>query len=123
MNGNPSAAQKRYHDELRQMYYERSSARGVGELHHIWGSKAKFKLLSEAGIDKAGEWFVVMLPKSDHDNINNWTFEEERGLFMYQQRAYAHHFNKPSPVPKLVSTYYQALLSKQYILKRWPVGL
>ena len=50
MNGDPNAEQKRYHDDLREMYYETQGDKGLGELHHIWGSKENFKLLKEAGI-------------------------------------------------------------------------
>ena len=120
MNGNPSAEQKRFHDELREMYFYTQMHEGVGELHHIFGSKEPFKLLSEAGIAKAGEWFVVMIPKVVHDNIKQYSFEAERGMFLQQQRDYARYFNKPSPVPEEVIRYYEAMLSKHYRLKSWP---
>jgi len=119
LNGNPSAAQKRFHDELRRMYFETQSHNGIGELHHIWGSKMKCKLLSEAGIDKPGEWLVIMLPKTVHDNIKSYTFEEEREYFMAQQREYFQFYHKESPVPEEVVKYYKMLNSKQQVIRHW----
>lgn len=117
MNGNPNTAQKRFHDELREMFFY--TVGGSGELHHIFGSKEKFKLLTEAGIDKAGEWFVIMLPKYVHDDIKSYSFEAERGMFLQQERDYARYFGKISPIPEQVITYYQQMLSKHHRLKRW----
>ena len=103
------------------MYEETTlTDKGVGELHHIWGSKANFKLLSEAGIDKPGEWFVEMIPKTVHDNIKAFSFDYQREVFFAQQRDYQRYFDKPSPMPKECLIYLEALLSKQYILKVWP---
>lgn len=120
MNGDPNAEQKRYHDDLREMYYETQGDKGLGELHHIWGSKENFKLLKEAGIVKPGEWFVEMIPKTTHDNIKSFSFEYQKDVFLAQQRDYHRFFDRPSPVPAECLTYITALLSKQYILKVWP---
>ncbi len=119
MNGNPNAEQKRYHNELREWYFETQMHLGVGELHHIFGSKEKFKLLKEAGIEKAGEWFVIMIPKTVHDDIKNYSFEAERGLFMQQRRDYKNFFNKETPVPVEIFMYYNQMLSKHHRLKNW----
>jgi hypothetical protein len=117
MNGNPSAEQKRFHDDLRLMHFEMN--RGIGELHHIFGSKEKFKLLKEAEIAKPGEWFVIMLEKDVHDNIKEYSFESERAMFFQQQRDYKRHFGKDSPVPDDVIRYYTQMLSKHHRLKMW----
>jgi len=119
MNGNPNAAQKRYHDELREWYFETQMQHGVGELHHIFGSKEKFKLLKEAGIEKAGEWFVIMLPKTVHDDIKSYSFEGERALFFGQKLDYKYFFGKESPIPREVFDYYTQMTSKHQGLKNW----
>ena len=77
MNGNPNSAQKAFHDELRQMFWETEG--GGGELHHVFGSKWKRK-----GFDKAGEWIVILLHREVHQNIKQYSFEAERGLFLEQ---------------------------------------
>lgn len=117
MNSNPNSTQRRFQDDLRLMHFEKS--RGLGELHHIFGSKEKFKLLKEAGIDKPGEWFVIMLPKDVHDSIKEYSFEAERAMFFQQQRDYLRHFGEPSPVPDDVIRYYTQMLSKHHRLKIW----
>ena len=119
MNGNPSAEQKRYHNELREWYYETQMHNGTGELHHIFGSKEKFKLLKEAGVEKAGEWFVVMIPKTVHDDIKHYSFDSERGMFTKQRRDYKNYFGKETPVPVEVFMYYTNMLSKGHRLKVW----
>jgi hypothetical protein len=117
MNGNPSAEQKRFHDDLRLMHYENGN--GIAELHHVFGSKEKFKLLKEAGVAKPGEWFVILLPKDVHDTIKDYSFEAERGMFFQQQREYQRFFDKPSPVPDEIVRYYTQMLSKHHRLKMW----
>jgi hypothetical protein len=117
MNSNPNASQKRYHNDLRVLFWEKFAARC--EIHHIFGSKEKFKLLKEAGIDKPGEWFVIMLPKDVHDSIKEYSFEAERARFFQQQRDYLRHFGEPSPVPDDVIRYYTQMLSKHHRLKIW----
>lgn len=120
MYGNPSAEQKRFHAELRDMYaFTQWKKDGTGELHHIFGSKAKFKLLKEAGIKKEGEWFVVMIPKRDHDMIGGFSFEAERGWFLKQQQDYEEYYGRKSPMPDLVITYYKLLKGKHVGLKSW----
>jgi len=119
LNGNPNSAQKRFHDDLRLMYFETQHHNGIGELHHLFGSKAKFKLLSEAGIDKGGEWLIIMIPKTVHDDIKEYGFEYERGTFLSQQREYQSFFGKPSPIPEEVIEYMKLLPSKHAILKTW----
>jgi hypothetical protein len=103
MNGNPSAEQKRYHDNLRQMLYEQFAGRG--ELHHIFGSKWKRK-----GFKKPGEWLVILLPPELHSNIKSFTFEDEREAFLLQQRQYKNAWGCESPVP--------ANLIESYVLMR-----
>lgn len=122
MNGNPNAAQKRFHKELREMYYDPQFNNPIGELHHIWGSKANFKLLEEAEIEKAGEWFVIMIPKIIHDNIKDFDFDRERSWFLTQQQNYEVYYDRPSPMPAKCIEYYKTILSKQYVLKRWNNG-
>jgi hypothetical protein len=119
MNGNPTAEQKRFHDDLREMYFDTQMHNGIGELHHIFGSKEKFKLLKEADVARPGEWFVIMIPKKIHDDIDNYSFESERGMFFKQQRDYLRFFEKPSPMPDHVINYYTQMLSKQHRLKMW----
>jgi len=117
VNGNPSAKQKAYHLEIREMFYDLYTTKA--ELHHVFGSKFKAKLLKECGIDKPGEWFVIMLSKDDHDSIGKFTFESERGLFLQQQRDYARYFEKKSPVPNEVIDYYNKMTGKHQGLKSW----
>lgn len=117
MNSNPNAAQKRFQNELRVMFWEKFAARC--EIHHIFGSKEKFKLLKEAGIDKPGEWFVIAMTPKDHADIKNYSFEGERAMFIQQQRDYEKYFGHPSPVPKEVIQYYKQMLSKHHRLKVW----
>ncbi len=120
MLGNPSAAQKRYHDELREMYADTQyGRRGVGELHHIFGSKEKFKLLKESGVNKPGEWFVVFIPRTVHSDIKSYSFEEERSMFFNQGLDYIDYFGKDWPVPNSCLRYYNQMLSKHHRLKFW----
>ena len=119
MNGNPSAKQKRFHNALREWYFYTQMHNGVGELHHIFGSKANFKLLQEEDIDRAGEWFVIMIPKTVHDDIKNYSFEAERGLFLDQRRKFERYFSTPIPVPEKCFEYYEKLTSKHQGLKSW----
>ena len=118
MNGSPNAEQKRYQNiELRELFRE---MHGTGcEIHHIFGSKTTFKLLKEAGIKKAGEWFVIAMSKEEHDAIDKYSFEAERGLFLKQLRDYEKYFEKPSPVPQEVIDYYKLMTSKHQGLKNW----
>jgi len=118
MNGSPTKEQHRFQNiELREMF--RIIHGGECELHHCFGSKTKFKLLTEAGIKKAGEWLVVAMSKEAHADINDFSFEEERELFMKQERDYLKHFEKKSPVPQEVIDYYNQMTSKHQGLKRW----
>jgi hypothetical protein len=118
MNGTPSARQRKFQNvELREMF--RIIYGGECEIHHIFGSKTKFKLLSEAGIKNAGEWFVIAMSKECHADINDFNFEEERELFMKQQQDYLKHFGETSPVPQEVVDYYNQMTSKHQGLKRW----
>lgn len=118
INSNPAARQRKFQNvELREMF--RILHGGECENHHIFGSKTKFKLLSEAGIKKAGEWLVLAMSKEAHADINDFSFEEERELFMKQQRDYLKHFGVPSPVPQEVIDYYNQMTSKHQGLKRW----
>jgi hypothetical protein len=94
MNGNPTAEQRRYHDELREMYF-------YTQMH------------------SPGEWFVIMLPKTVHDDIKNYSFDAERGMFLKQQRDYEKYFDKESPVPSVVIEFYKKMLSKHHCIKSW----
>ena len=109
MNGNPNAAQKRYHNELREMF-------GIGELHHIFGSKRKFK-----GYGQVGEWLVIMLSKEMHADISEFSFEQEKKMFFNQQAQYEACYGKPSPVPKVVADIYQSMKHKQEVVKGIPL--
>jgi hypothetical protein len=119
MNGNPNKKQKDFHNELREMYFYTKMHNGTGELHHIFGSKEKFKLLKEAGVDKPGEWLVIMIPRSVHLDIKNYSFEAERAMFLEQKREYEKYFGKEYPVPVDCIRYYNQMLSKQHRLKVW----
>jgi hypothetical protein len=109
MNGNPNTAQKRYHSELREMF-------GIGELHHIFGSKRKFK-----GHGQVGEWIVIMLSHEMHADINEFSFEQEKEMFFNQQAQYEVYYGKPSPVPKVVADIYAAMKHKQEVVKGIPL--
>lgn len=111
MNGNPTAEQQRYHDRLREIYYSN------GQLHHIWGSKEKFKLLKESGINRPGEWLVIFLPLEVHEQIDSYSFDQERQMFLNQQEEYSFYFGEKSPVPEVVIDYYKQLLSKRQVIK------
>jgi len=52
MNGNPTAAQKRFHEWCREQGCVIKSSENPA-LHHIKGSKMKLK-----GVKNAGEWYV-----------------------------------------------------------------
>ncbi len=118
MNGSPNAAQDRYQNiELRDMF--NSLHGGRCEIHHIFGAQTKFKLLKEAGIKKAGEWFVIALHPDVHKDIDNYSFESERGLFLQQKRDYEKYFEKESPVPKEIFDYYNLMTSKHQGVKSW----
>jgi len=117
MNQNPTAEQKRFHDRLREMYFYTQMHNGVGELHHIFGSKYKAKALKEEGIERPGEWLVMMIPKKDHDAIDQFSFEAERGMFLEQQREYQKYFGEPSPVPQIVIDYFKTMKSKQDVVR------
>ena len=123
MNGNPASAQKRYHNELRSMYYEDGKPyffgekKDIAELHHVFGQSYSPQVLKDFDIMKAGEWLVIMLPRTIHVNIKKYAFEVERDMFLIQQKDYENHFGKPSPVPEKVVQYYEALLSKQFIVR------
>ena len=65
MNGNPTAAQKRFHESCRGM----RCIIGMGEcdaLHHIRGAKMKLK-----GVTNAGEWFLIPISYWWHQDGNN----------------------------------------------------
>jgi len=113
VNSNPNAAQKAYQDELRDMYFARYAGRG--QIHHIFGSKAKFKAAKEAGIARPGEWLVILLADDVHENIGDYSFEAERGLFLQQQREYEQYFGKPSPVPTEIVQMYKNMRHRQDI--------
>ena len=119
MNGSPNAEQKRYHDQLREMFREVHG--GTPEIHHIFGAQAKFKLLAEAGIKKPGEWFVIAMSKEEHKAIddNKYSFEAERGLFMQQRRDYKNYFKTETPVPVEIFMYYNQMTSKHQGLRSW----
>ena len=53
MNSNPNAAEKRWHNAIREEY-------GPCELHHVVGAKAKHNKVH------IGEWFVLGLSHEDH---------------------------------------------------------
>ena len=109
MNGNPNAAQKRYHNELREMF-------GVGELHHCFGSKRKFK-----NHGQVGEWLCIMLSKEMHADIKEFTFEQEKEMFFKQQAKYERVYGKPSPVPTVVADIYRSMKHKQEVVKGIPL--
>lgn len=114
MNGNPSAAQKRFHDELRLMFFETQG--GKGELHHVFGSKWKRR-----GFEKPGEWLVIMLESEVHRNIKQYSFQGERALFLAQLRQYESHYQKPHPVPPELIESYKSMLNRHDITKGNPL--
>ena len=65
MNGNPTAAQKRFHDWCRGYGCMLSMAPNVS-IHHIGGSKMKLK-----GCKKPGEWYVIPLSYFWHQDGDN----------------------------------------------------
>ncbi len=113
MNGNPNAAQKRYHDELREMYFDRFGGRG--ELHHVFGSKWKRK-----GYLKPGEWIVILLTPEVHHEIKKYSFEAERGMFLNQLREYEMYFGKRPPVPEGLVASYREMLNRHDTTKGLP---
>ena len=117
MNSNPNSNQKKFHSDLRIMFWEKHGSRC--EIHHVFGSKFKAKLLKEAGVDKAGEWLVIAMHPEDHAAINDYSFEGERALFLEQKRNYENYFKKPIPVPEEVFTYYSLMTSKHQGVKSW----
>lgn len=107
MNSNPNAQQKRYQNELREMCLYKYG--GKGEMHHIFGSKYKRRVFNEDGsrVERVGEWLVIFLPKQFHDNIKQYTFEDEREAFLMQIPVYEDWYEKPFPVPKAVIESYK----------------
>ena len=99
------------------MYFETQHRNGIGELHHIFGSKHKVKVLKEAGIDKCGEWLVIMIPRTVHIDIKSHGFEYERGVFLAQQREYFNFYHKESPMPKEVIRYMELIKNKQELIR------
>lgn len=109
MNSNPTAEQKRFHDELREMCREKYA--GKGELHHIFGSKYKRRVYDEEGnrIERIGEWLVILLPRHLHQRIKEFEFSDEREAFLMQIPVYEAWYEKPFPVPKAVIESYKAM--------------
>ena len=66
MNGNPTAAQKRFHEWARNSHWCIVGLGYVDSIHHIKGSKMKLK-----GVRKAGEWFILPLSYWWHQDGNN----------------------------------------------------
>ena len=66
MNGNPTAAQKRFHDWCRALgCYVQRGCEPVS-IHHIKGAKMKLK-----GCKGAGEWYVLPLSYHWHQDGSN----------------------------------------------------
>ena len=59
MNGNPTAAQKRFHEWCREQ--KCLICGDEAAIHHIGGSKMKIK-----GVNKPGEWYVLPLCYNHH---------------------------------------------------------
>jgi hypothetical protein len=109
MNSVTTAAQKRYQNELRQIYPPNY------ELHHILGGKRKFK-----GVGNSGEWLVLMLSHEMHCDIKEFSFEEERDMFFNQQSKYEKFHGKPSPVPKIIADIYRMMRHRHEVFKGFP---
>lgn len=65
MNGNPTAAQKRFHEWCRGQGCMIVGSESPA-LHHIKGSKMKLK-----GVKNAGEWYVIPLSYFWHQDGSN----------------------------------------------------
>jgi len=87
MNSNPNAEQQRFHNDLRELGCIVTGANQV-QIHHIMGSKWKAK-----GFSKPGEWLVLPLCHDTHADIDNYSFEGERGLFLAMLRKYQLHYD------------------------------
>jgi len=61
MNGNPTAAQKRFHQWCRD-YGCMLTINSNPDLHHIGGSKMKLK-----GCNRPGEWYVIPIISEWHN--------------------------------------------------------
>lgn len=75
MNGNPTAAQKRFHDWCR----DRGCIIGDGEpvIHHIKG--ARMKLKGVKGL--AGEWYILPLNDYYHNPLSKNSVHENKKQF------------------------------------------
>ena len=111
INGNPSAEQQRFHDELRELGCVVTGS-NCPELHHVFGSKWKAK-----GFKKPGEWIIIPLCHDVHQNIKDYTFEEERNLFRATLDAYWIHFDKLPPVPSKLVKYVRDMRHRQDITR------
>jgi hypothetical protein len=116
MNGFPTAEQKRFHDDLRDIGCIVTGAMVV-EIHHIFGSKWKAK-----GFNKPGEWLVIPLHRKTHAEINSYSFESERALFLASLRKYKLIFGKDAPVPEMLIEYYKAMKHRNDITKGLPIN-
>ena len=121
MNGNPSAKQKRFQEDLREMGCIVTDSPNV-EIHHIFGSKMKARIFDQSmdppePIEKPGEWFVIPLHNQVHNNIGKYSFESERGLFLSTLTKYHVYFDYPAPVPIECVEYYKAMMHKHDITK------
>jgi len=115
MNGNPNAAQKRFHNDLREMYYQKYGGRG--ELHHVFGSKWNCEVWTgdienPKKVAKPGEWIVILLTPEVHHDIKNYSFEAERGLFLEQLRDYKEYFGRDPEIPEELVEHYKSMISK-----------
>lgn len=113
MNGNPSKAQKDYHNDLRFNGCIVTGSQQV-EIHHVFGSKFKAKIYDSNGdkIEKIGEWLVIPLHREVHLDIKSYDFKSERGLFLASCRRYSHIFDKACPVPVEVIEYYKFMKNR-----------
>ena len=110
MNGNPNAAQKRFHTELREM--TATLCGGNGELHYIVGSKRNIYKY-----ERAGEWLVLLIHKESHDNIKKLGFQWEQKKFKEQKNYYENYFGKPYPVPEGLFRSFTEMKTKQQVMK------
>lgn len=108
MNGFPNAAQKRFHDNLREMYSKN------GQLHHIVGARRKMK-----GFVKPGEWLVIFIPVDVHEQIgcHEIDFQGEKEIFFKQKKHFELYFDEPYPVPKELLAHFESMLNKHAVVK------
>ena len=100
MNGDPTAEQQRFQNDLREMGCIITGSNSP-DIHHIFGSKWKAK-----GFKKPGEWLVVPLNREDHADIAAYSFDAERGLFLAALRKYELEYNCVHPIPPMLIQYY-----------------